>query len=400
MPSQVSRALAPFGTTIFTTMSRLAAEHGAVNLAQGFPDFEGPLAVKEAAREAMLREHNQYAPMPGVPVLRRLIAERFTRDSKLACDPDTQVTVTAGCTEAIAAALFGLCNPGDEVVLIEPYYDSYRACVAMAGCTARFVSLTPRMSGGAIEDFGFDEVQLRAAFNERTRAIIVNSPHNPTGKVFSRTELEQIARLCVEHDVVCISDEVYERLVFEPAKTPHVGMATLPGMAERTVTLSSIGKTFSLTGWKIGWAVATPELTAAVRAAHQFLTFAVATPLQHGAAEALRREGEFVPPLVADLRRNRDELASVLTDLGFGVHVPAGTYFILADHTAVSPKLGAKDDAEFCIKLIEKIGVAAIPPSAFYENRALGKPLARFAFCKKRETMEEGIRRLRKLAGM
>lgn len=400
MPSQVSRALAPFGTTIFTTMSRLAAEHGAVNLAQGFPDFEGPLAVKEAAREAVLREHNQYAPMPGVPGLRKAITERFTRDTKLACDPDTQVTVTAGCTEAIAAALFGLCNPGDEVILIEPYYDSYRACVAMAGCSARFVSLTPRMSGGVIEGFGFDEAKMRAAFNERTRAIIVNSPHNPTGKVFSQAELEVIARLCVEHDVVCISDEVYERLVFEPAKTPHVGMAMLPGMAERTVTLSSIGKTFSLTGWKIGWAVATPELTAAVRAAHQFLTFAVATPLQHGAAEALRREADFVPPLVAELRRNRDELASVLSELGFGVHVPAGTYFILADHTVVSATLGAKDDAEFCMKLIETVGVAAIPPSAFYEDRALGKPLVRFAFCKKRQTMEEGIRRLRKLKGM
>jgi aspartate/methionine/tyrosine aminotransferase len=395
----VARSLQPFGTTIFTTMSRLALEHGAVNLAQGFPDFEGPDFVKDAAAAAMKREHNQYAPMPGLPALRQEIARRWERSSGLPANPETNVTVTAGCTEAIAAAIFGICNPGDEVILFEPYYDSYRACVAMAGAVPRFVALAPAQSEGAggRSTFNFDEAQLRAAFTARTRAILVNTPHNPTGKVFTRAELELIARLCVEHDCLAIVDEVYERLVFDPAMLPHIHLATLPGMADRTITLSSLGKTFSLTGWKIGWAIAPPPLTAAIRAAHQFLTFAVATPLQWGAVEALRREDEYVPLLLADLRGNKENLAAALRDIGFTVHAPAGTYFILADHTPISSRLGLKDDASFCQYLIEKIGVAAIPPSVFYEHAELGRSLVRFAFCKKIDTMREGIARLRKL---
>lgn len=394
MRPAVSAKLVPFGTTIFTTMSRLAAEHGAVNLSQGFPDFEGPAFVKEAAARALHHEHNQYAPMPGLPALRARIAERFTRDTALACDPDAQVVVTAGCTEAIAAALLGVCDPGDEVVLFEPYYDSYRACVAMAGCTARFVALRP----GADGVFRFDPAELAGAFTGRTRAVIVNTPHNPTGKVFSREELEQIAACCRRTGAIAIADEVYERLLFEPSALPHICFASLPGMAGQTLTLSSIGKTFSLTGWKIGWAVGPASLAAAVRSAHQFLTFAVATPLQHGAAEALKREAEYVPELVALLDANRRRLGGALSELGFVVHPPAGTYFICADHSAVSRRLGAVDDAELSTRLIRDYGVAAIPPSVFYDRKHLGRNLLRFAFCKKPETIEEGIRRLRALA--
>lgn len=400
LPRGVCEKLAPFGTTIFTTMTKLAQAHGAVNLSQGFPDFDGPDFIKEAVKDAVDNQPNQYAPMPGVPALRQAIARRFTRDTALPCDPDTQVVVTAGCTEAIAAALIGLCNPGDEVVLLEPFYDSYRAVVAMAGATARFVALTPRYAevGGkrVIASFELDPAQLRAVFGPRTRAVLLNTPHNPTGKVFSRQELELIAELCVQHNAVAIADEVYERLLFDPSQ-PHVSIASLPGMAERTVTLSSLGKTFSFTGWKIGWSVASPALTAAVRAAHQFITFAVATPLQHAAAAALAREEEAVEGLIPLLRANRDKLAAALTELGFAVHVPAGTYFICADHTAVAPKLGATDDQSFCMALIKQCGVAAIPPSVFYNTPELGRSLVRFAFCKKPETIDEGIARLQQL---
>ena len=387
--SLLSRALQPFGTTIFATMSRLALQHGAVNLGQGFPDFEGPDFVKEAAARAIRDEANQYAPMPGVPALRRAIAARFTRDTGLAADADTHVTVTAGCTEAIAATVLGLCNPRDEVVLFEPFYDSYRACVAMAGAVPRFVALRPG-PGGA---FTFDPAELRAAFTPRTRLIVVNTPHNPTGKVFSRDELALIAAECVKRGVVAVSDEVYERLIFSPARTPHVSIATMPGMAERTVVLSSLGKTFSLTGWKIGWSVAAPPLTAAVRAAHQFVTFAVNTPMQHAAAAALDREADYVPALVSLLDENRRTLAAALRELGLRVFEPDGTYFIIADHAP----LGLGDDLAFCTHLIEKAGVAAIPPSVFYEHAELGRSLVRFAFCKKRETIAEAIRRLRVL---
>ncbi len=401
-----SRALAPFGTTIFATMTRLAQQHGAVNLSQGFPDFDGPEFVKDAAAEALRREHNQYAPMPGIPSLRAALATRFTRDTGLACDPDTQVVVTAGCTEAIAACMFGLLNPGDEVVLFEPFYDSYRACVAMAGATPRFVALKPPATatgedigtdrGGAGHvysgAFTFDAADLEAAITSRTRAILINTPHNPTGKVFTRAELESIAAACVRHDLIAICDEVYERLLFDGHA--HVNLASLPGMASRTITLSSIGKTFSFTGWKIGWAIGDSGLIAGVRAAHQFLTFAVATPLQHACVAALAREEEAVAPLRALLERNRAALCPALASLGFEVYQPEGTYFVMADHTRVSARMGVKGDQALCLALIERHGVAAIPPSAFYHTQSLGTPLVRFALCKRAETIDEAIRRL------
>lgn len=400
LTDQTAARLAPFGTTIFTEMTRLAVEHGAVNLAQGFPDFDGPEFIKQAAKRAIDDSHNQYARMFGLPVLNRALAASWQCDTGVAIDPDSYVTVTSGCTEALAAALLGLVNPGDEVILFEPFYDSYRACVAMAGATPRFVTLRPPPAAGQTShstpshppQFTFDPDELRRAFTDKTRAILVNTPHNPTGKVFTRAELQLIADLCAHHDVIAITDEVYERLTYEPT-LPHVRLATIPGMADRTVTCSSLGKTFSLTGWKVGWTIAPPHLTAGVRAAHQFLTFSTSTPFQIAAAAALEPGGPgdlATRELVEELHAARDFLAAALQSLGFRITIPAGAYFITADHTP----FGYGDDVAFCRHLTTNVGVAAIPPSAFYSDPARGRDLVRFAFCKKRSTLEEAVSRL------
>jgi N-succinyldiaminopimelate aminotransferase len=380
----MSRKLEGFGTTIFTEMTRLAIEHGAVNLAQGFPDFDGPEFVKEAAVAAIRAGHGQYARMSGIPEIHAALAAKYRRDYGLDYAADAEFTVTSGATEAIFAAIQGVCNPGDEVVLFEPYYDSYRASVAMAGAVPRFVTLLA-------PDWAFDPGELERAFTAKTRAILFNSPHNPTGRVFSRREMEIVAELCRERDVLCVTDEVYEHILYDGE---HVPMASLPGMRERTITISSFGKTFSLTGWKIGWAAAPPDLTAAVRAAHQFVTFATAMPLQHAAAAALSVGPEYYRGLAASYRRKRDYLVEELARLGFGVRPPAGTYYVCADFRP----LGFDDDVAFCRHLIEDVGVAAIPPSAFYENTRHGKSYARFAFCKKEETLREAVHRLDSLS--
>lgn len=390
--SSVATRLQPFGTTIFTEMTALAIKHNAVNLAQGFPDFDGPQLAKDAAKAAIDAGHSQYARMFGVPKLNAAIAHAFAARTNLPIDPDANVTVTSGCTEALPAAFLGLVNSGDEVILFEPFYDSYRACVALAGATPRFVTLRPDSSGR----FAFDEGELERAFTKRTRAILVNTPHNPTGKVFTRAELECIARLCALHNTIAITDEVYEHLTYESA-LPHISLGSLPGMWERTVTLSSLGKSFSLTGWKIGWAIAPAHLTAGVRAAHQFLTFATATPLQHGAAAVIENPGPIVSAYRELFRRNRDVLGAALAELGFRAFPSDGTYFIMADHTEVSKRLGASDDRDLCHKLIERCGVAAIPPSVFYENREHGRSFVRFAYCKKAETIDEAVKRLARL---
>jgi aspartate/methionine/tyrosine aminotransferase len=380
----IAHALTPFGTTVFAEISRLALAHGAVNLGQGFPDFDGPEWIRRAAAEAMLHRPNQYAPTNGLPELTAAIAHRWRGRTGMEVDPAAMVTVTAGCTEAIAAAMLGILNPGDEVVVFEPFYDSYRACIAMAGATPRFVVLR-------WPAFSFDPADLTRAITPRTRAILVNTPHNPTGKVFSRAELGLIAELCVHHDLIAITDEVYEDLAYD---ADHVSLATLPGMAERTVTLSSIGKTFSVTGWKIGWAVAPAPLTKAVRAAHQFLTFAVNPALQAGAAAALGAPESFYIEARARFVAARDMLADRLEMLGFAVSRPAGGYFVMADHT----RFGHGSDTAFVKHLIETVGVAAIPPSAFYHDHPEeGRRLARFAFCKKPETIVEACRRLETL---
>ncbi len=381
--TMIADRVAPFGETVFTEFSRLAVQHKAVNLGQGFPDFDGPDFIKDAATAAMRAGHNQYARMFGLPVLNEAIARRFEKDSGLRVGPDAEITVTSGCTEALAATFLGLVNPGEEVILFEPYYDSYRACVAFAGAVPRFVTLRA-------PDFSFDESKLRGAFTEKTRAILINTPHNPTGKVFTRDELELIASLCRQHDVIAITDEVYEKITFE---AEHIRMATLEGMRERTVTLSSLGKTFSLTGWKIGWAIAPLDLTKGIRGAHQFLTFATSTPFQHAAAAAFGAPESYYEELRAMYRSKRDLLADGLARIGFTVHMPRGSYFILADH---SP-FGFADDVIFCRHLVKEVGVAAIPPTSFYENKVHGRSLVRFAFCKTDETLREALSRMNAL---
>lgn len=372
-------------------MTRLANEHNAVNLSQGFPDFDGPDFVKRAATEAMDAGHNQYARFAGEIPLVEQLAAGFADRTGIPADPITDITITSGCTEAIAATFLGLINPGDEVILFEPFYDSYQAAVAMAGATPKFVRLTP--TDGR---FTFDPAELANAFTSKTRAILINTPHNPTGTVFTIEELRTIADLCKDHDCLAIADEVYEELVFDRT---HISIASLPGMANRTVTLSSLGKTFSLTGWKIGWAIASPELSAGVRSAHQFLTYAVPTPLQHGAVAALRDGQDYIRDLVTRYRSARDYLAEGLSGIGFEVIIPEGTYFIMAEHTEISRQLGTSNDIELSRKLITDFGVASIPPSVFCTTPGLCANYLRFAFCKKPDTLTEAVHRLRAIRG-
>ncbi len=372
-----------FGTTIFTEMTRLAQQHGAVNLAQGFPDFPGPAFVKDAAVRAIAADANQYARMQGAPELTWAIARDVHARTGIAYDAATEVLVTCGATEALHAALLALTEPGDEVVMLEPFYDSYRACCAMAGAVPRCVTLHAPA-------FRWREDELRAAFGPRTRLLLLNTPHNPTGRVLSRAELELLAQLCVEHDVLCVTDEVYGRLVFEGE---HVSIATLPGMLDRTLVIDSMGKTFSLTGWKVGWATGPADVVGALATAHQFITFSIATPFQHALAAALEQAGPrgYHDAFLRAYRERRDYLCDVLTACGLEVLRPEGTYFVMAD---IRP-LGWDDDVAFCRHLVEEVGVAAIPPTAFYEHRDAGRFLVRFAFCKSMDTLHQAAGRLR-----
>ncbi|GHD85543.1 aminotransferase [Streptomyces naganishii JCM 4654] len=385
----LNRRLAEFGTTIFAEMSALAVATGAINLGQGFPDTDGPEELREAAVRA-LREGrgNQYPPGPGVPELRTAVAEHQLRRYGLSYDPDTEVLVTAGATEAIAAALLALVEPGDEVVALEPYYDSYAACIAMAG--GRRVPVTLRPHEGA---FRLDLDELRAAVTGRTRLLLVNTPHNPTGTVLTREELTAIAELAVERDLLVVTDEVYEHLVFDDAE--HIPLATLPGMRERTVTIGSAGKTFSFTGWKVGWITAAPGLVTAVRSAKQYLTYVASGPFQYAVAEALALPESYFETFRADMRARREVLAAGLGEAGFEVFRPAGTYFITTD---IRP-LGVTDGFAFCRALPERAGVVAIPNAVFYDHRAEGAPYVRFAFCKQPSLLEEAATRLKTLAG-
>jgi len=376
--------LSGFGTSVFAEMTALARQHGAVNLGQGYPDFDGPDFVKRAAAAALRAGHNQYAPMPGLPELQRSVAEHQKRFYGLEHDPAEEVTVHAGATEALCATLAALLDPGDEAIVFEPFYDAYLPGIALAQAQARVVPL-------AGPDLRLDASALEEAVTERTRLLVLNSPMNPAGRVFSREELAAVAEACVSHDLVAVTDEVYEHIVFEG---DHVPIATLPGMRDRTVTISSAGKTFSLTGWKIGWSVAPPPLAAAIRAVHQFVTFAVSTPFQHAAAAALAAPDRYYARLRADYRARRDRLCDGLAEIGFGVRPPEGTYFALAD---IRP-LGYDNDDTFCRTLVERVGVAAIPVSAFAVGRRL-RHLVRFAFCKDDATLEEALRRLGRLKG-
>nr|WP_189889314.1 pyridoxal phosphate-dependent aminotransferase [Streptomyces xantholiticus] len=383
----LNRRLAEFGTTIFAEMSALALRTGSINLGQGFPDTDGPEEIREAAVRALRDGRgNQYPPGPGVPELRQAIAEHQQRFHGLVHDPDTEVLVTAGATEAIAAALLALVEPGDEVIALEPYYDSYAACIAMAGGVRVPVTLRPHEQG-----FRLDLDELRDAVTERTRLLLINTPHNPTGTVLTRDELSAIAALAVERDLLVVTDEVYEHLAFD---REHVPLASFPGMRGRTVTISSAGKTFSFTGWKVGWVTAAAELVTAVRSAKQFLTYVSAGPFQYAVAEALRMPDTYFEGLREDLRAKRDLLSEGLAAAGFAVHRPAGTYFVTTD---VRP-LGESDGFAFCRALPERCGVVAIPNAVFYDHREEGAPFVRFAFCKRVDVLQEAVARLKSLA--
>lgn len=381
--------LAPFTSTIFAEMTALADAGGAINLGQGFPDEDGPAEMLRVAQEAIAHGANQYPPGPGIPALRDAIATARVRDYGQVFDPGNEVLVTVGATEAIAASILGLADRGDEVVMLEPYYDSYEAVAAMAGAKPVAVPLIRGEDGR----FALDGDRLAAAISSRTRLMLINTPHNPTGTVLSHDELAVIARLAIEHDLIVIADEVYEYLTFDGAR--HIPLGTLPGMAERTVTISSAGKSFNVTGWKIGWACGPASLIAAVRAAKQFLTFVGGAPFQPAVAHALLHEAAWVQGLRDSLQRKRNRLCAALSTAGFGVSVPAGTYFIQADITP----LGERDGMEFCRTLPSRIGVAAVPTQVFYDDPADGAHLVRFAFCKKDAVIHAAAERLAGLRG-
>jgi N-succinyldiaminopimelate aminotransferase len=376
----------PFGTTIFAEMSALAARTGAVNLGQGFPDTDGPPEMLAAAAEALRSGRNQYPPGPGIPELRAAVAEHQRRFWGLEYDPDGEILITAGATEAIAASILALCEPDDEVVAFEPYYDSYAACIALAQGRLRAVTLRPAADGR----YGFDPQELRAAFSSRTKVVLLNSPHNPTGKVFTPDELALVAELCQEFDAIAVTDEVYEHLVFSDATSSHCPLATLPGMRERTLRISSAGKTFSCTGWKIGWVSGPAPLVAAVLRVKQFLTFVNGAPFQPAVAVALALPDAYYDEFRSTLERKRDLLSAGLRTAGFDVFRPEGTYFITADITP----LGGADGVEFCLSLPQRCGVVAVPTQVFYDHPAAGQRLIRFAFCKRDEVLEEAVRRL------
>ena len=373
-----------FAESAIREMTRVAQAHDAINLAQGFPDFPAPEEVKEAARRAIAEDHNQYPVTWGVPAFREAIATQYGRVYGMDVDPDTDVCVTCGSTEAMIAAMLGLLDPGDEVVVFEPYYENYGPDAILSGAVPRLVTLRP-------PDWTFDEGELRAAFNDRTRAIIVNSPNNPTGKVFSRDELSAIAELCVRFDAFAITDEIYEFITYDDVR--HIPIATIPGMEDRTVTISALSKTYSVTGWRVGWAVAAPALMDGIRPVHDFLTVAAAAPLQIAGIAALALPGDYYVTQRAEYDERRTTMMRILDEAGFVAQPPAGAYYVMADIS----HLGYVDDVAAATSLVEGIGVATVPGSSFFADPANGGHLLRFAFCKKLETLEAAGERLRSL---
>ena len=382
----IKNSMREFGETIFAEMSALAVKTGAINLGQGFPDTDGPQEIAELAITAIRDGHNQYPPGLGIKKLRDAISHHQMRFYGLEFDPETEVLVTAGATEAIAASLLAICEHGDEIITFEPYYDSYAASIALAGGVRRVVTLnTPEYT------FSIDD--LEKLINGKTKAILLNSPHNPTGKVFTHNELSQIANLCIEHDLVAICDEVYEHLVFEGE---HIPLIQYPGMRDRTIQISSAGKTFSFTGWKIGWVCAQPALLDTVRTAKQFLTYVNGAPFQHAIAEALNLSDHYFDNFLEDMRVKRDCLSQGLEKAGLTTFTPQGTYFVTAD----IKNLGYEDGKQFCLDLPIECGVVAVPNVVFYDNKDLGSTLIRFAFCKRLDVLEEAVERLQTLESL
>ncbi len=377
----VSQKVRRFTESVIREMTRLCRIHDAINLAQGYPDFPAPDAVKEAARRAIAEDFNQYSITWGSPSLRAAIAGKYERRYGMTVDSAREITVTCGSTEAMIASILAVLDPGDELVVFEPYYENYVPGAILAGASPRFVRLKP-------PDWTFDPDELALAFNERTRGLVLNSPNNPTGKVFSREELTAIADLCRKWDVVVFSDEIYEHILYDGAE--HVPIATLPGMADRTVTIGALSKTYSVTGWRVGWAIASPGLTAGIRKVHDFLTVAAPAPLQEAGTAALALPDDYYVELAAGYRARRDLLVTGLADIGFDCAAPRGAYYVLAD----AKGLGITDDAAFARRLVEEIRVGCVPGSSFYSEPERGRSIVRFSFCKREETLREALRRL------
>lgn len=386
---QVSARAQRFTESVIREMTRLAAQHSAINLAQGFPDFPAPQAIKDAAVAAVQSDVNQYAITWGARSLRHALAEKLARDYGMEIDPERQITVCCGATEAMISALLATVNPGDEVILFQPFYENYGPDCILAGAQPRFIPLHPTAEGG----WAYDPAELEAVFNARTRAIVINTPNNPTGKIFSRTELEHIAGLCQRWNAIAITDEIYEHIWYHDGDSTrqHIPIATLPGMADRTVTISGASKTYSVTGWRIGWCIASAELTNAIRKVHDFLTVGAPAPLQEAIAAALRFGPEFYQQLASEYERRRDHLLSGLEAAGLTCYKPAGAYYIMTDISA----LGWPDDLAFTRYLIEHVGVAVVPGSSFYDDPALGAGQVRFCFAKRFETLDAASERLR-----
>jgi aminotransferase len=386
----LSDKVAQFTESVIREMTRQAMLHGAVNLAQGFPDFSAPAAIKEAARAAIDSDVNQYAITWGSKNLRGAIARQMGVWQGIAVDPEKEVTVCCGSTEAMISTLMAVCNAGDEVVVFEPFYENYGPDAVLSGARPRFVKLRPPDNDSG--EWAFDEKELRAAFDKHTKAIIVNTPNNPTGKVFTRAELELIRDLCVEFDVLAITDEIYEHILYDG--TRHISMASLGGMQERTVTINGMSKTYSVTGWRVGWAVAPEKITNAIRKVHDFLTVGAPAPLQEAGAAALGLSEKYYSKLAEGYRERRDHLIPALEDAGFKCFRPRGAYYVMTDISA----LGFEDDISFTKYLVKHIGVAAVPGSSFYRDARVGARQVRFAFCKKLETLDAAAERLKKLA--
>lgn len=384
-----ARRVEGFSESVIREMTRLCLDAGGINLAQGFPDFAAPYELKEAAVQAIRDDHNQYAITWGAKSLRDAIVRKMAAHNQIACDAETDVTVTCGATEAMMSVLLALLDPGDEVIIFEPFYENYGPDTILCGAKPVYVTLQP-------PTFTFDPEALRQAFSAQTRAIIINTPHNPSGHVFSRAELELIAGLCREHHVLAVTDEIYEYILYDGGE--HISIASLPGMAERTVTISGMSKTFSVTGWRVGYIVAPPELTAAIRKVHDFLTVGAPNPLQEAGALALTFPDRYYTDLAAGYAQRRATLVPILQEIGFGCRAPQGAYYVMCDVTEVARRNGfAGDDTEFARWLLQRSGVAGVPGSSFYHDPALGRSQIRFAFCKKLETLHEAGERLRRL---
>jgi aspartate/methionine/tyrosine aminotransferase len=383
MKQYVSDRALRFTESVIREMTRVCLQHQGVNLAQGFPDFPAPQEVKEAAGRAIGQDFNQYAITWGAPRLRQAIAEKFAWYNGITVDPETEITVCCGSTEAMIASLMAIVNPGEEVIVFEPFYENYGPDTILCGATPRFITLQE-------PDWDFGEGALSRAFNDRTKAIIINTPNNPTGKVFSREEHQCIADLCLKWDVIAVTDEIYEHILYEGAR--HISLASLPGMRDRTITINSISKTYSLTGWRVGWAIASPSLTASIRKVHDFLTVGAPHPLQEAAVVALKMDRRYYVTLAEEYRERRDLLGHALEEIGFRVSWPRGAYYMMTD----VGHWGIRDDVTFARRLVETIGVATVPGSSFYSQPSLGASKVRFCFPKKTETLEQAAARLRK----